>query len=137
MCRQGASVIQTAVLEAIKDPSLRVYVAWVPMLPGDQSKTAQEASCLVSDQRASHFWDAGRALPTLFSGVLDLASSYPAWDVYLTYPAGITWEEGPPRPLYWQHQLGGLAVSPQLDGETLAVHVRLILASRQEEQTNG
>jgi hypothetical protein len=106
------------------------------MLPGDQSTTAREASCLVSDQRATHFWDAERTLPTIFSGVLDLASRYPAWDVYLTYPAGITWEEVPPRPPYWQHQLGGMATAPQLDGETLAAHVRVILPRRQEVQRN-
>jgi len=137
MCRQGASVIQTAVLEAIKDPSLRVYVAWVPVLPGDQSKTAQEACSLVPDERACHFWDAEGVLQRTFSCVLNLPSGCPAWDVYLAYPPGMRWEEEPPGPPYWQHQLGGLAVAPQLDGETLAAHVRLILASRQEEQTNG
>ena len=137
MCRQGASVIQTAVLEAIEDPSLRVYVVWVLMLPEDQSVQAQEASCLVSDQRASHFWDAERVLPTLFSSVLNLSSGYPAWDVYLAYPPGARWDDEPPKPPYWQHQLGGAAMAPQLDGETLAAHVRLILASSQEEQRNG
>jgi hypothetical protein len=29
-----------------------------------------------------------------------------------------------------------MATAPQLDGETLAAHVRLVLASGQEEQTN-
>ena len=137
MCRQGASVIQTAVLEAIEGPSLRAYVAWVPVLPTDQSADAQEASSLVPDERASHFWDAEGTLARTFSRVLDLPSGCPAWDVYLAYPPGIRWELEPPGPPYWQHQLGGLAVAPQLDGETLAAHLRRILASRQEEQTNG
>ena len=134
MCRQGASVIQNAVLEAIEDPSLRAYVVWVPVLPADLSAAAQEACSLVPDRRASHFWDSGGALARTFSRVLGLPLGSPAWDVYLAYPPGMRWEEEPPEPPYWQHQLGGLVVAPQLDGEKLAAHVRLILASRQEEQ---
>ena len=136
MCRQGASVIQTAVLEAIEDPSLRVYVVWVPVLPADQRTPAQEACSLASDKRAAHFWDAEGALPRTFSDVLNLPSGCPAWDVYLTYPPGIRWEEGPPAPPYWQHQLGAVARAPQLEGEALAAHLRLILARRQEQQRN-
>jgi hypothetical protein len=136
MCRQGASVIQTAVLEAIEDPSLRVYVAWVPMLPADESASAREACPLVPDERACHFWDADGVLQRTFSCVLNLPSGCPAWDVYLAYPPGVIWAEVPPRPPYWQHQLGGMATAPQLDGETLAAHVRAILSSTQEEQRN-
>jgi hypothetical protein len=30
-----------------------------------------------------------------------------AWDVFLLYPPGVTWEgERPPAPAYWMHQLG-------------------------------
>jgi len=137
MCRQGASVIQTAILEAIKDPSLRVYVVWVPVLPADQSAPAREACSLVPDERACHFWDAEGVLQRTFSCVLNLTSGCPAWDVYLAYPPGARWDDEPPKPPYWQHQLGGAAMAPQLDGETLAAHVRLILARTQEEQTNG
>jgi len=55
----------------------------------------------------------------------------------LAYPPGARWDDEPPKPPYWQHQLGGMAMAAQLDGETLAAHVRLILARTQEEQTNG
>lgn len=136
MCRQGASVIQTAVLEAIKDPSLRVHVVWVPVLPADQRAPARDACLLVPDVRACHFWDAEGVLQRTFSCVLNLPSDCPAWDVYLAYPPGVRWDDDPPKPSYWQHQLGGMATAPQLDGETLAAHVRLILAGGQEEQTN-
>jgi hypothetical protein len=104
------------------------------MLPADQSMAAQEACSLVLDKRASHFWDAEGTLPRTFSRVLSLPSGCPAWDVYLAYPAGVTWEEEPPRPLHWQHQLGAVARAPRLDGETLAVHLRSILAGQRKEQ---
>jgi len=132
MCRQGASVIQTAVLDAIDDPSLRAYVVWVPVLPADLRMAAREASSLVPGKRASHFWDSEGVLARTFSRVLGLPSGCPAWDVYLTYPAGIRWEQEPPTPPYWQHQLGAAASAPQLHGETLATHLRLILANQRE-----
>jgi hypothetical protein len=136
MCRQGSSVIQTAVLDRIRDPALRVYVAWVPILSGDEDAAAQEARSLVPDKRSAHFWDAQSTLPRLFSSVLSLSTHCPAWDVYLAYQAGVTWEEEPPAPLYWQHQLGSVATAPQLDGETFATHLRLIVTNQWEERTN-
>jgi hypothetical protein len=122
--------MQTAVLDAIEDPSLRLYVVWVPILPADQGPAAQNACSLAPDKRASHFWDAEGTLPTTFGRVLNLASGCPAWDVYLAYPPGIRWDDEPPRPSYWQHQLGAVAAAPQLDGETFAAHVRLTLANQ-------
>jgi hypothetical protein len=126
-CRQGASVIQTAVLNTVKDPSLRVYVAWARVLPTDQDAPDEETRSLVPDERAAHFWDAEGSLPALFSSVLQLPAGYPAWDVYLAYPPGVTWEKEPPTPLYWQHQLPGVTAGPRLDGETFAGYLRLII----------
>ena len=137
MCRQGASVIQNAVLEPIEDPSLRAYVVWVPVLPADQSTAAREACSLVPDHRASHFWDSEGGLARTFSRVLGLPSGCPAWDVYLTYPPGMRWEQEPPKPPYWHHQLGAAASAPQLDGEALAAHLRRILASQHEGSPRG
>ena len=77
MCRQGASVIQAQVLDQVADASLRVYVAWVQILPDDRGAAADECGKLVTDTRTSHFWDADKALPPLFAhhqlGELDLA----------------------------------------------------------------
>jgi hypothetical protein len=128
MCRQGASVIQTAVLDPISDPSLRAYVAWVPILPEDTSAPDEETRSLVPDPRASHFWDAERRLPGPLSRVLSLPEGWPAWDVYLAYPPGVRWESEPPAPAFWHHQLGDLAIAPRLDGEAFAVQLRSLLA---------
>ena len=126
MCRQGASVIQTAVLDAIKDPSVRVYVVWVPILPTDHAAPDEETRSLLPDGRASHFWDADGALPGLFNAVLRLPVDYPAWDVYMVYPPSATWEKEPPAPVYWEHQLPGVTAAPQLNGKAFAEHLRLI-----------
>lgn len=124
MCRQGASAIQTDILGAIDDLSLRAYVAWVPILPEDGEAQALDSAGLVPDPRAVHFWDAQKALPPLFAPLLGLPEGWPAWDVYLAYPGGATWGDAPPAPSFWHHQLGDLDIAPRLDTETFAAALR-------------
>ncbi len=131
MCRQGASVIQASVLDAIDDASLRAYVVWLPMLPDDREATAREACALVPDRRGAHFWDADGELPPTFASVLGLPEGWPAWDVYLAYPAGATWQDEAPAPGHWQHQLGDDVNAPRLDGETFARQVRRLMEWQQ------
>ena len=119
--------MQTAVLDSISAPDFRAYVVWVPILDTDEGAPDEETRSLVPDERAAHFWDAGGALPKLFNGTLRLPAGYPAWDVYMIYPPGVRWEDEPPAPAYWQHQLPGVATAPPLDGETFAQQVRLII----------
>ncbi len=128
MCRQGASAIQTSVLDEIDDPSLRAYVVWVPILPDDNEPAARESCGLVTDARATHFWDELRVLLDTFAFVLGLPKDWPAWDIYMGYAPGIRWSEvqegdGPPQPTFWYHQLGDLALAPRLDGKAFAADV--------------
>ena len=116
--------MQSQVLEQQDEPSLRMYVAWVPILPDDSEEAAQASAARVGDGRASHFWDAGKALPPLFAGVLGLPEDWPAWDVYMAYPAGATWDDEPPAPAFWHHQLGDLDIAPKLDGAVFKQQLR-------------
>jgi hypothetical protein len=118
--------MQTTVLDAVKTPLIRVYVAWVPMLATDRGGPDEETCSLVSDERAAHFWDAETRLSKLFAGVLALPEGYPVCGVYLMYAPGPTWGKEPPAPVYWQHQLPGVT-APQLDGEAFAGYLRLIV----------
>ena len=129
MCRQGASAIQTKVLDTITEPELRVYVAWVPILPDDSGSAANESSALVTDSRVSQFWDESKALPGPFAKILELPDGWPAWDVYLAYPPGARWDDGPPKPAFWHHQLPGLSIAPTLDAERFAQQLRELLAT--------
>jgi hypothetical protein len=114
----------------IRDPSIRVFVAWVPILQDDKGPPDEETVALVPDGRATHYWDAEGALPKLFHPVLRLPEDWPAWDVYLVYPPSVRWDAEPPAPSYWQHQLGDLPNAPKLDGEAFAAELRSILAQQ-------
>ena len=132
MCRQGASVIYDEVLKVVKDPSLRVYVAWVPILASDREVPDKGTVSLVPDKRSVHYWDAKGRLPVLFKNTLGLRTR-PAWDVYLIYLPGVKWEDELPKPVYWQHQLSGVTSAPFLDGKTFAKELRRVL----EKQSKG
>ena len=126
--------MQSSVLDTIRDPSLRVFVAWVPILPGDTAAPDAETQALVSDARAQHFWDEQRLLPPLFNATLELPEGWPAWDVYLAYPPGVRWGGQPPAPAFWHHQLGDeLDLAPKLDGPAFADGVRELLSNAQSK----
>jgi hypothetical protein len=122
--------MQSAVLGTVDDPSLRAYVAWVPILPEDSLDAAREARSLVQDGRVSHFWDAERTLPALLAPLLGLPEGWPAWDVYLAYGRGARWTDAPPAPSFWHHQLGDQVRAPVLDGGAFGDGVRALLAGK-------
>jgi len=127
-CRAGASIMQAEVLAAIEEPSLRTYVCWVQILPDDSEQAARESAGLVRDGRATHFWDAHKALPRLFAGTLGLPNEWPAWDVYLGYRAGVMWDDAPPSPAFWQHQLGQLPKAPALNGPRFRQELKALIS---------
>ncbi len=85
-----------------------VSIVWTPMLPGDSARAARAATALVADTRAHHYFDpdrrAGRAIANRMGGEGKIA-----WDIYLFFPPGVTWEDEPPLPAEWAHQLGDAA----------------------------
>ena len=104
VCLRGAADLQKSLLAAQPDPRLRTYVVWVPMLNG-QEKDVPVATRFVPDERARHFWDGEGQLMRAYTQTFSL--SEPAWDLYLLYAPGTTWDdELPPMPYFWMHQLG-------------------------------
>jgi hypothetical protein len=104
----------------------RVLVVWVPILDGDD-RAAAGAACAAGDPAARCFWDEGRHLSDALGR--SLAIPGPAWDVYLVYPGGARWEDGPPAPSSWMHQLSrpGPSGAPRLDGEALRVRLEQLV----------
>ncbi len=109
----GVSELEKRWLEQRKTAPVRVYVAWVPMLGGEERHVA-EATRLATDSRASHYWDGANTLGEAFRSVLGLSG--PAWDVYLLFGPDQKWDaDAPPKPVFWMHQLHGVTQAPTLD----------------------
>ena len=132
-CRHGASVIQKNVVSKFSTDKLAVYMVWVPLLNLQDPATLQRhahqyADLIPSGSRVIIYTD-----PEAFSGkkygpILGVPYGSPAWDVYLAFDANAHWGNDPPRPNYFEHQLGGLPSDRSLDGPRFAEEVRKLLA---------
>ncbi len=128
MCVGGASVIQTKVLDAVKNPDVRAYAVWVPILDSDGESTVGKASTRLHDARVSRYWDGKGEFVKSFARVLSLGDR-PAWDVYMLYGPEAEWTAEPPTPRSWMHQLQGLDPARRLDGATFAAELTALVAS--------
>jgi len=116
-------------LESIDSKNLKLYVVWEPILSADNERWARKSTTLLDDPRVEHFWIDSQDVGEAFQEPIMLQAE-PAWDVYLAYPGGVEWKSSsPPKPEYFQHQLGGrLPKAQQLDGAALAKRLEAMLA---------
>jgi hypothetical protein len=116
-CRAGARLVQKEALAETKSDALKVYVVWIKRFPGDSLEAAEEATELVPDRRARHFWDGSGALGKQFGKAIRLPNNKKfAWDVYFVFGPDAEWADSPPTPVFWMHQLGGRDTGNLLDG---------------------
>lgn len=119
-----------SVLDQLDSPDVRVYVVWEPILITDCEGTARQATGLIPDERATHFWAPDLELARAFRGPLGLEREA-AWDVYLVYDRASRWESGSaPTPDDFQHQLSGrLPEEKLLDEAALVARIRTLIES--------
>lgn len=127
------------VLEQVDSPNVRAYVVWEPILPADREAAARQATVLIPEGRAAHFWAPDLELARAFRAPLGLTGEA-AWDVYLIYDRQADWPAGTvPVPIDFQHQLYGLPDDKFLDEASLVARIRELLQAggaqgRDEEQ---
>jgi hypothetical protein len=103
-CLAGARAVQHSILRAFPGAELSASLIWVSMLGEDNEEAARLVAATISDARVLHFYDganrAGKAIARLFGEKNRLA-----WDIYLFFSQTATWQNLPPRPQEWFHQL--------------------------------
>ena len=115
MCRWGFSnVVKT--LKSVRDDRVRAYVVWLPIFGGNFNKAASELSRSFPDKRVSYYMDPESLTGNSWERVLKTEREM-AWDVYFLYKPGARWEQEPPQPDFWMHQLTGVTKAPRLDEE--------------------
>ena len=93
-------------------------MVWVPKLFGREKHVA-EATKLVPDPRAHHYWDEGGHLMEAYAKTLGLSGD--AWDIFFIYGPSAQWHGPlPPKPEFWMHQLPYVSNAPHLDSERFA-----------------
>ena len=86
------------VLAKFGDRDLRVYAVWLPMLRTDARSEWPRNE--IVDPRATHLWDAGKAVGSALAARDDLKTWRPvAWDIWAMFPAGATWSADAPKPM--------------------------------------
>ena len=100
--------MQKSVLKDFPDVDISVSIVWIQM-PGfnDNERTARQIAASFDDPRVKHFYDPFPAHLVGKAFAKDRISRGPAWDIYFFYGKGQEWNEGPPEPIEWMHQLGG------------------------------
>ncbi len=125
MCLRGASEVSHTLVQTTAQHALPSYVVWVPMLGGTETHIP-EATRIVQDERATHFWDGTGQLLSGYRQVLGLP--VPAWDIYMVFGPETRWEEGAaPLPTFWMHQLGESVDAPPLDATAFSKKVQSLI----------
>ena len=122
--------MQRYVLDKIDDPNLKVYLVWGPMLGGEKEEDAREATALLPDPRAIHYWTGAHSLAEALSAPAGLKDEL-AWDTFLVFPPGSRWGDVPPRPAHVMH-VGKRSLPPEqrLNGERLLEQVNRLRGAR-------
>ena len=95
-----------------RNSDLRAYFIWGPYLQADSLELARVDSNKFNAPAATYFWTPTDKLARELSSVLGLPAGRPAWDVYLLYAKGLTWDRTFPAPTYWQHQIDVIQGEP-------------------------
>lgn len=109
-CVKGQRYVNDLFKEELNnDTSIVGLTAWISVDGWGNFNDAKKLAPEIIDERMFHFWDPEMSLGKLFKKPLNFKNEYPtAWDVYMIYEKGITWEgTHPPPPTFWMHQVKG------------------------------
>jgi hypothetical protein len=114
------------VLQEVSDNRVKAYVIWDPIFGGNFNRAAKELSLSFPDRRVSYFKDRDSLAGTVWKQVLKIDREI-AWDVYFLYDEDAQWDNEPPQPDFWMHQLYGVTSAPRLDAEKFKEELRGLL----------
>lgn len=98
-----------SVLEDFPKADIDVSIVWIDMLPNDSAAAAAKSAKIFDDPRVRQFHDprATRLAGKAFAHGLIREGAGVAWDIYMFYDKDARWDENPPKPIDYMHQLGG------------------------------
>jgi hypothetical protein len=84
-------------------PSTAFFV-WIHMLARDNLEAARRAAGSLVDERVRHFHDPRRRVGKAFGRPLGSGGAV-VWDSYMLFDRVTRWDDAPPPPAEWAHQL--------------------------------
>jgi len=131
ICLRGMADLNDEFLaERQNDDRLVSFVVHVPTM-GAKERHVIETIPLLQGPRIHHYWEDSGIIGQHFSDTMDVA--FYVWDFWAIYGPDARWDGTlPPKPLYYEHQLGGSGGFPQellLDAKRFAQKTMAALAS--------
>ena len=93
-----------SVIESYPDADIKIAIVWIKKIPSDSRKAAEKVSGRFNDNRICQFYDARQLSGRVIADSLGWQGRI-AWDIYLFYDSGSQWDDLPPAPYEWMHQL--------------------------------
>jgi hypothetical protein len=93
-----------SLIETFPDADIAASIVWIPILDNDSLEAARPSVKYLSDKRFRHFYDQYKIVGKKISESIGW-DGHVAWDVYLFYAPYTVWNNGPPAPKSWMHQL--------------------------------
>jgi len=93
-----------SIIETFPDADINVAIVWINKLPADSRKAAEKSAGTFNDPRICQFYDPQQRSGQAVANSLGWLGRV-AWDIYLFYTTGSYWDETPPAPANWMHQL--------------------------------
>lgn len=116
-------------MQKTEHDNLKLYVVWGPMLGAETEEDAKQATALVPDERAMHFWTDSSRVADLYQGTLGFTDTEESgWDTFSLYAPGTRWESGPPpEPHLFMHVNKPLPDEKRLNAIDLAAEAAKLL----------
>lgn len=98
-----------SVLKDFPKADIDVSIIWIDMLRGDNAEAAAKSAKMFDDPRVRQFHDprSSRLAGKAFAHGLIREGAGVAWDIYMFYDKHARWDDNPPKPIDYMHQLGG------------------------------
>jgi hypothetical protein len=96
--------VHHGILKAFPSADIDILWVWISMMSGDTYAAAQKAAKKFKDKRVKQFFDPQQLAGRAFAKSLGHSDQI-AWDIYFFYPVGALWQDLPPRPETFMHQL--------------------------------
>ena len=120
----GAVALRDSWLKKDTSSNIAVYVVWSDQLGASEGNVAS-ATSLIPDARARHYWDGNELLGKAYQPMLGLPAA--AWDTWMLFDRDVVWrDDSPPKPAWWEHQLGRGPPELHLDPKRFASHAEAL-----------
>jgi len=101
---QGARAVHETIITIFADADIAASIVWIPILGDDSIGAALPSVKYLSDKRFRHFYDQDQIVGKEIANSIGWGG-HVAWDIYLFYARYAAWNNGPPAPKTWMHQL--------------------------------